>query len=107
MHPSSENEQRARVFEIIPVDSQHVCQTIFVRGPFAVDRIDARGKEGRWISERFDVMSFEVPYSGDTVSWMLYPGVYRFAEAERRLLLTVIIDEEGTASFMIGRIPLW
>ena len=63
--------------------------------------------EGRWISERFDVMSFEVPYSGDTVSWMLYPGVYRFAEAERRLLLTVIIDEEGTASFMIGRIPLW
>ena len=63
--------------------------------------------EGVWISERFDIPSFEIDFTGESVSLMLYPGVYRYAEVSRRLLLTVIIDEEGEGSFMMSGIPLW
>ena len=63
--------------------------------------------EGFWVSERFDVPSFVQVSSGDPVDFYLYPGVYRYAEAERKLLLTVIIDEEGEVSQMITAMPVW
>ena len=62
---------------------------------------------GEWISERYDIPSFSVAFSGDVVSFMLYPGVYRYVQKEMELLLTIILDEKGDASMMISRLPLW
>ena len=62
---------------------------------------------GEWVSERFDIPSFAVDFSGSVVSFLLYPGVYRYAEADRGLLLTLVVDETGAASQMITALPLW
>ena len=63
--------------------------------------------EGVWVSERYDVPSFEVPFSSRPVHFLLYPGVYRYAEFDKSLLLTVIITEEGETSEMFSELPLW
>lgn len=63
--------------------------------------------EGYWISERFDIPSFTVFSSGENIGFYLYPGVYRYAERDRKLLLTVIVDEDGEYSQMITAMPVW
>ena len=63
--------------------------------------------EGYWISERFDIPSFTVLSSGENIGFYLYPGVYRYAERDRKLLLTVIVDEDGEYSQMITAMPVW
>ena len=62
---------------------------------------------GIWISERYDIPSFQVGFSGDHVNLMVYPGVYRYAEADLGMLLTVIVEDDGEASMMITSIPVW
>lgn len=62
---------------------------------------------GVWVSERYDVPSFEVNFSSDIVHFLLYPGIYRFAEISKRILLSLIITEEGEVSMMLSELPLW
>ena len=63
--------------------------------------------EGEWIPERFDVLPISVPFSGHWIDLMLYPGVYRYAEVDRKLLLTIIVSEDGEASSIITAVPMW
>ena len=62
--------------------------------------------EGEWISERYEIPSFTVGMSGDEVLFDVYPGIYRYIEKERGLLLTVICTEDGEASATIKASPL-
>ena len=62
---------------------------------------------GEWISERYDIQSFSVAFSGDNVTLLLYPGVYRYAEKTLRMLLTVIVEETGDSAMMITALPSW
>ena len=63
--------------------------------------------QGVWVSERYDILSFETKSSGELVSLLLYPGVYRYAEVSRNLLLTIVVEESGEYSNMITEVPLW
>ena len=62
---------------------------------------------GKWISERYDVPSFSVDFTGDIVNFMLYPGVYRYTLPEMNMLLTIIVDVKEDAAMMISSLPLW
>lgn len=62
---------------------------------------------GEWISERFDIPSFSVISTGDKVNFNLYPGVYRYAEKEKGMLLTIIVEESGEGCMMITAMPVW
>lgn len=70
---------------------------------FSLDSIPS----GEWIPERFDIPSFSVAFSSRPVHFSLYPGVYRYAEADKDLLLTVIVGEDGSVSRFISAMPEW
>ena len=61
---------------------------------------------GLWVSERYDIPSFEVEMSGDEVAFDIYPGAYRHICKERGLLLTVVLTEDGEASASIRESPI-
>ncbi len=61
---------------------------------------------GQWMSERYDIPSFEVAFTARPVYLMLRPGVYRFANWEKELLLTVAVDEKGESSASVTALPL-
>ena len=77
--------------------------TLNERITFSLDTLPS----GTWISERRDVPPFSVSFSGRPVSFSLYPGVYRYAEMEKHLLLTLIVSEEGEISHMVSALPVW
>lgn len=62
---------------------------------------------GTWISERYDVPSFDVEFSGQTVYLSFRPGVYRFGCLARSLLLTIAVDEEFETTEYISVFPSW
>ena len=62
--------------------------------------------EGTWVSERYEISSFSVSLSGEEVVFDIYPGVYRYIEKDRSLLLTIIYTEEGEASATIKEAPI-
>ena len=76
--------------------------SLYEEGHIAFDSIP----EGTWVSERYEVPSFSVGMSGEEVPFDIYPGVYRYIEKERALLLTVIYTEEGEASATIRKAPI-
>lgn len=63
--------------------------------------------EGEWLSSRYDVRSFTVPFSGRPVHFLLYPGIYYYAQFDKNLLLTLVITEEYETSLMFSELPLW
>lgn len=62
---------------------------------------------GYWLSERYDIPSFEVGFSGQTIYLDLRPGVYRFACQARSMLLTIAVDEEWQTSVSASQLPQW
>ena len=62
---------------------------------------------GSWIPERYDLQPFTVLFSGRSQQFLLYPGVYRYAEASRDLLLILSVLEDGSISHMITAMPSW
>lgn len=75
---------------------------VYEKASIAFDSIP----EGDWISERYGVPSFHVDITDSEVVFDIYPGVYRYIEKDRALLLTVIYTEEGEASATIRKSPL-
>ena len=63
--------------------------------------------EGRWISERYDTPEFSVPLSGRPVYLRLHPGVFRYMNWQRGLLLTIAVSEEWEKSANISKAPVW
>lgn len=76
--------------------------TRYAKGNIAFDSIP----EGEWISERYENPSFSVEWSGEEIIFDIYPGVYRYIEKERSLLLTIIYTEDGEHSATIRQSPL-
>ena len=71
--------------------------------PFTIDSLAS----GSWIPERYDLQPIDVPFSGRPQQMLLYPGVYRYAEASRNLLLILSVSEDGSISHMITAMPSW
>ena len=63
--------------------------------------------EGEWVSERYDTPSFSVAFSGRPVYLDLHPGVFRFMNWQRGLLLTIAVTEEWEKSANISKAPVW
>ena len=63
--------------------------------------------EGEWVSERYDTPSFSVVFSGRPVYLELHPGVFRFMNWKRGLLLTIAVTEEWERSANISKSPVW
>ncbi len=101
------------------VDLQAVDESSFLADVFSgtlSKGITLNGKEsitidtipsGEWVSERYDIPSFSVPFSGRPAHFLLYPGVYRYAELERNLLLTIAVMEDGEISSIVSPLPVW
>ena len=71
--------------------------------PFTIDSLAS----GSWIPERYDLQPIDVPFSGRPQQMLLYPGVYRYAEVSRNLLLILSVSEDGSISHMITAMPSW
>ena len=63
--------------------------------------------EGEWVSERYDTPSFSVVFSGRPIYLELHPGVFRFMNWKRGLLLTIAVTEEWERSANISKSPVW
>lgn len=62
---------------------------------------------GFWVPERYDLQPLDVPFSGRPQQLLLHPGVYRYAEVSRKLLLILSVSEDGSISHMITAMPSW
>lgn len=69
---------------------------------FTLDSIPS----GRWIAFDPDACSFLVARDGDEASFSLYPGAYRYACFDRRLLLEIAVDNDRVHS-RIKPLYLW
>ena len=63
--------------------------------------------KGRWVSLYSRSSTIVVSDVVDTPSVLLFPGIYHYLSVERGLMLTILVEEEGSYVLSLSQAPKW